>query len=70
VGLPVFHPILSAAFLEAAAAETTAHRAGALHLVVPTALGEGAFVETLHRDELARALRSLQNAATDVECAS
>jgi 3-dehydroquinate synthase len=70
VGLPVVHPILGASLLETAAAETTAHRAGALHLVVPAALGEGAFIETLHPGELVRALRLLEDAATDVECAS
>ena len=70
VELPLVHSGINAAFLEAAAAETIAHRAGALHLVVPAAIGEGVFVEELRRDELAGALRYIRRASTEVTCVS
>lgn len=46
LGLPTSSPLLTDAMLQEAMHATVAHRGGSLNLVVPTAIGEGAFVRS------------------------
>ena len=68
--LPVGNKCLDVSFLESAAEQTKAHRAGSLHLVVPCAIGSGTFIEDLERGELQRAATLLRHSRRQLECAS
>lgn len=55
-GIPISHPISAAEALVASLEDIRLHRAGALNLVVPTAVGAATFVQSIDVDELTVAL--------------
>lgn len=66
VGLPLTHPTMTPELMSSAIEEARLHRAGSLNLVVPTAIGRGAFLQEVPSADLAHALaavRKLQTAA-------
>jgi 3-dehydroquinate synthetase len=60
VGLPLMHPLMTPELMYNALQDIRLHRDGNLNLVVPAAIGTGAFLQAVSRDELAVALVNVQ----------
>lgn len=63
MGLPTFHPEMTAKNLSIALADTTRHRDGLQRLPLPVGIGEGVFVNDVTETEIAEAVAELRELA-------